>query len=167
MLFSRRKPLGWLKSLRATLWPRGGLKRAGLYLWHRLRRLRHRPHQVALGVAIGVFVSFSPFIGLHGPLSILLAFTLRGSAIAAFLAQVLGNPVTFPLIWFACWKAGCFLTGTEPMNIDFHNLSIWRLIGTMGSQLWPFALGGIVLGLLASLPAYGLVRVLMRPRANA
>lgn len=167
MLFSRRNSTGWLSRLHGLLWPRGGFSRAARYFWHRLQRLKHHPHQVALGVAIGVFVSFSPFIGLHGPLSVLLAFALRGSAIAAFLAQVVGNPVTFPVIWFACWQAGCFLTGTDPVGYDFSQLSLWTLLDMMGSQLLPFALGGLVLGLLASLPAYGLVRLLMTRRLGA
>ena len=30
----------------------------GPYLWHRIRRIRATPHSIALGLAIGVFISF-------------------------------------------------------------------------------------------------------------
>ena len=67
--------------------------------------------QVALGFAIGVFMSFSPFLGFHLVLSGLFAWLLRVNIAASMLGNFLGNPVTYPLMWAAyirqvlrCWE---------------------------------------------------------------
>ena len=169
MLFSRKNPKNWREALRQALSPRDGyvrlFQRMGLYFWHRLMRLRHHPHQVALGVAIGVFVSFSPFIGLHGPISVVLALSLRGSLLAAFMAQGVGNPVTFPVIWFASWKMGSWVTGLRVPEVDLASLS-WAWVGNHWYDLaWflvPFTLGGLILGGVIGAISYVFVHQMMR-----
>ncbi len=51
--------------MRELLWPRKGFLRPLRYLTMRILRLTASPHAVAVGVAAGVFVSWTPFIGVH------------------------------------------------------------------------------------------------------
>jgi uncharacterized protein (DUF2062 family) len=44
----------------------------------RLRSLQGDPHYVAVGMAVGVFVAFTPTVPFHTLLTIALAFVLRG-----------------------------------------------------------------------------------------
>ncbi len=65
MLFRRREGPTLLHKTLSFLWPRRGLQRGWRYLWHRVTRISATPHTIALGVAIGAFISFTPFVGLH------------------------------------------------------------------------------------------------------
>lgn len=98
MVFKRRKRLSTARRVREAIYPRTGWRRAIEYFGHRLKRLPDTPHRIALGFACGVFVSFSPFFGLHFIYAGLVAFLLRGNVIAAFLGTLVGNPLTFPFI---------------------------------------------------------------------
>ena len=78
--------------------PPGGWRRALLYMRHRLTRIPDAPHRIARGVACGIFVSFTPLIGLHLLLAAALAWLVRGNVVAALIGTVVGNPLTFPFI---------------------------------------------------------------------
>ena len=64
----------------------------------RIKRLPDSPKNISFGVAIGVFVSFSPFFGVHVLLAFLIARSLRVNILAAVLGTFMGNPITFPII---------------------------------------------------------------------
>ncbi|MGO7771021.1 DUF2062 domain-containing protein, partial [Rhizobium ruizarguesonis] len=53
------------EKMRELLWPRKGFLRPIRYLTIRVLRLSASPHAVAAGVAAVVFVSWTPFIGVH------------------------------------------------------------------------------------------------------
>ena len=61
MVFKRRDKLHWVENLRAYILPRTGWKRTLTYMAHRLKRLPDTPERIALGLAFGVFTSWSPF----------------------------------------------------------------------------------------------------------
>ncbi|MEO0991335.1 MAG: DUF2062 domain-containing protein, partial [Pseudomonadota bacterium] len=114
MVFKRRTPRTWLQSTREFLWPRGGWTRASTYVLLRLRRLPDPPHRIARGIFAGVFVSFSPFFGLHFVLAALLTKMMRGNIIASLLATFIGNPLTYVPIAVISLQTGHFLLGTRP-----------------------------------------------------
>lgn len=96
-----------------VFWPRGGWTRAFHYVKHRIRRLPDNPHRIARGVAAGVFVSFTPFFGLHFISALLSAKVVRGNILAALLGTFFGNPLTFPIIAFFSMKLGKWMLGTR------------------------------------------------------
>lgn len=49
----------------------------------RLRSLSGTPSSIAGGAAVGVMVSFTPFVGLHTLLAVVLAWALRFNVLAA------------------------------------------------------------------------------------
>ncbi len=65
MVFKRRDRRPWWKIVYETVWPKGGWKRAFYYIKHRVRRLPDPPHRIARGIFAGIFVTFSPFFGMH------------------------------------------------------------------------------------------------------
>ena len=72
-----------------------------------LRRLVHlnaTPRQVALGMAIGVFIGCTPLLGLQIILALLLATWLRANRIAAIAGTWISNMfTTVPLYGLALW----------------------------------------------------------------
>ena len=98
MVFKRRESLSLGKRIREGILPEKGWSRAAEYMMARIKRLPDSPSNIAFGVAIGVFVSFSPFFGIHVVLAFLIARFLRVNILASILGTFMGNPVTFPII---------------------------------------------------------------------
>ena len=90
-MFKRRRPLTILQKAREFIYPRNGIMRALGYLGHRLRRLPDSPHKIALGLASGVFVSFSPMFGFHFIYAALVAWIVRGNVLASLIGTFFGT----------------------------------------------------------------------------
>ncbi|RYH11769.1 DUF2062 domain-containing protein [Tropicimonas sp. IMCC6043] len=113
MVFKRRDKRSWLRILGETVWPRGGWGRAAIYVKHRIRRLPDKPHRIARGIFAGVFVSFTPFYGLHFLTAFIVAKVVGGNILAALLATFFGNPITFPIIAAISLRMGYWILGLE------------------------------------------------------
>jgi uncharacterized protein (DUF2062 family) len=154
-MFRRRTPVPLWWRLRGWLWPQIGWRRLGRYLVKRVTRLPGTPHSIAAGFAAGTVISFTPFLGFHTILSILLSFLLRGNYLAAVAGSVVGNPWTFPIIWVTTYQLGHFLLGTTPSQTarleDPDLVSRWQ---ELKGLVWPMAVGSVPLGALAGLLVY-------------
>ena len=75
-MFKRRNKQPFLQKIRNSLWPEGGWKRYGQYLMLRLNRLKGTPRSLAVGLACGVAISFTPFVGFHFLLAAITAFLI-------------------------------------------------------------------------------------------
>ena len=144
MLFRRREKIGLGERVRLFFWPRRSWRRSIRYIFLRLKRVRSSPHKIALGAAIGVFAVFTPFIGLQLVIAAILAILLRASIVAAFLSSFVGNPLTYPIIWFSTFNLGHVLLG-EPVS--------GRLVylGRRTSELWDSLISGSLQAILQSL----------------
>ena len=88
-------------------------KRTKKYIFVNLKRMKGSSHEIALGLACGISISFTPFLGLHALLAITLAWVLRGSMAAALIGTLFGNPWTFPFIWYFTYEIGkLFILGS-------------------------------------------------------
>ena len=156
MLFDRREPSGPFERIRVWLWPRRSWQRSVRYVVYRLRRLRSTPHAIALGCALGVFVSFTPFLGFHMIIAGTLSWFSRASIVASALGTFAGNPITFPFIWVGAYELGSWALG-EVSQIEIVELSAGMLQGSV-DQIWtlvmPMAMGGATLGLVAATLTY-------------
>lgn len=170
MLFRRRKPPSLKERVRVAVWPRRSWARSLRYILRRVWRLHGTPHDIAIGCAAGVFISFTPFLGLHFIGAGLIAWVLGGNIFASAFGTFIGNPVTFPFIWIAAYKLGNWLLGVKP---DFHGGELSQrftqlsdgLVSTSAEAmqmtlqaLWPLikpmTIGGAPLGLIAGVICY-------------
>ena len=132
-MFKRAKPMTWGKWARHQIYPKGGIKRAAAYLWHRLRRLPDPPHRIARGVFVGTFVNFPPIFGIQIPAAALLAWVLRGNVLAAVLGTLLSNPITTPLIALVSLNLGHGMLGTsESISVN----GVFAAFAGAGQDLW-------------------------------
>lgn len=152
-MFRRRNPIPLWRRLRGWLWPDIGWRRLGIYLVKRVTRLPGTPHSIAAGLACGTALSFTPFIGLHAVLSVLLSFVVRGNYLAAIAGTLVGNPWTFPVIWLTTYQLGHFMLGSTPSRVapEPELTSRWQEVRSL---IWPMTLGGVPLGALAGLAIY-------------
>lgn len=118
--------------------------------------LNDPPERMALAFAIGVFVAFTPTIGLHTISAIFLASLFRVNKIVAFAGSVLiSNPYTQIPIFAACFWCGSILLGKKiSLDLDWGNLSLNTLWVQFKPVLLPLVIGSVVLGILLSIISY-------------
>ncbi|MDO5632725.1 MAG: DUF2062 domain-containing protein [Paracoccus sp. (in: a-proteobacteria)] len=129
----KRKPRSYGQMASNIVYPRGGWRRAALYVMHRMQRLPDQPHRIGRGFAAGVYVSFTPLFGLHFLLAAAIAWLIRGNIIASALGTFVGNPVTFPLIAVISIGLGRYLLGVPG---DLSPQMIFYEFSSATGQLW-------------------------------
>lgn len=173
-MFKRRENPRPFARLRAYLWPRKGPSRALSYLWHRVRRIRATPHSIALGLGIGVFMSFSPLIGFHIIFAAIACALLGANFLAAAAGTMLCNPLTCPLMMIGNYHVGEMVLreeGRPDFKFEVPDASLAQLVAHPGHVvgqlmealspvLGPMFLGSTLLGLTFALPLYIVVRSL-------
>ena len=181
MVFKRRKNLSIMKKIREGILPEKGWSRAIEYMMARIKRLPDSPKNISFGVAIGVFVSFSPFFGIHVLLAFIIARFLRVNILAAILGTFMGNPISFPIIAALNFNVGdLFVDVSSEARLGksfldqlvevFYALSknlsmILRgdrtdfstIIDFFYGIFLPYLVGGLILGLAASIISYFIV----------
>lgn len=192
MVFKRRDRRPIWKIVLEFFWPRGGWKRAALYVKHRLRRLPDPPHRIARGIFAGVLTTFTPFYGLHFVIAAAIAWIMRGNIIAALLATFFGNPLTYVPIGVISLNTGYWLLGAgRRADAELHG-SLGRKFVDAGADLkhnllaaftdtdmdwsrlsvfydevfFPYLIGGIIPGIVAGVICYYISVPLIRAYQN-
>ena len=71
--------------------------------------LDSHPRHIALGFAVGVFISFTPFFGLHTPMAIAAAFIFRLNKLTCITGAWVNTPITiFPVLGLSYKIGQCF-----------------------------------------------------------
>ena len=189
-MFKRRNPLTWFQWFREGIYPRAGWRRVAEYVVHRIKRVPDTPHRIALGVAIGVFVTFSPFFGLHFIYAAVLAFLIRANVLVALIATFFGNPITFPLIGILSHRLGMIMLDQTGGRVGWAELrrglgdfffipwQNFKAIFTSAKVDWtdfpraielvilPYFIGGLLPGLICGAIGYYLSKPLVRAYQN-
>jgi uncharacterized protein (DUF2062 family) len=144
--------------------------------FRRLLALDDPPERTALAFSIGVFIAFSPFLGLHTILATLVAFLFRFNKIAVYGGTFLNNPfLTLVPIIIASYAIGAFVLG-RPLRIPDAGVALLRephlltagyyrlLFRESWDIVWPFTIGGMLLSVICSLIAYPVTSSLLRAR---
>lgn len=185
MIFKRRDTPPFLDRAREFVYPRRGWRRAASYLGHRVRRIPDTPHRIALGFAVGAFVSFSPLFGLHLFYAVALTWLLRANILASLFGTLVGNPLTLPIIAPLSLSLGRKMLGHRSRGGDFGSISHaftqagegirdgvlslfgraapdWgKLAAFFDDLLLPYFIGGLLPGLGVALLCYWIVRPLV------
>ena len=147
-VFRRRRKRQLLARRLEFVWPRMGWRRAGRYYVFRIKRLPGTPYTIACGFALGAAVSFTPFIGLHFVLAGLLAWVLRANLLASAIGTAVGNPWTFPGIWFGVLWLGSKILGRDMPELSLSDLSLTMIFDHFSTIGVPMIVGGIPAGLV-------------------
>jgi uncharacterized protein len=153
-MFQRRNKLTLGQRLRGFFWPHIGWRRAGIYLKHRLARLPGTPHSIAGGFAIGAAMCFTPFVGLQLVMSAILAGIIRVSVIASVLGTFVGNPWTFPFIWWLVYTTGTIILGQDSVEALPETLGIAYVFDNFLDIFLPMLVGSVPIGIIVWLIFY-------------
>ena len=109
MPFGRKKKKKLIISLYNFIKIFFAFSRTKKYISLSIKRIKGTPQALSLGLATGIAISFTPFIGLHALLAIFISWVIGGSMAAALIGTLFGNPWTFPFIWYFTFEIGQFI----------------------------------------------------------
>ena len=154
------------------------------FVIYRLLHIDDTPHRLALGIALGLFVAWTPMMGLQMVLVFLLAPVLRANIAVGLPVVWISNPLTFAPLFLANYWLGQkvlalftqqpfldhgqlleLLTGFSSLGHLFSNIGnieFWHrlldLLWTVGLDLWVGSvLFGLVSGVLGYFASYRLI----------
>jgi uncharacterized protein len=138
-----------------------------------LLHVEDTPHRIALAFGIGVWIAFSPLLGVHTLLALGIAFAFRLSRVAILLGAYINNPWTLAPLYLAGTVVGCILMGVSTEGLAavdwsqqgaaFHE----HLVASLRPYLWPFLLGNTVLGVTGGMLGYVLLRRVLERRGQS
>ncbi len=135
------------------------LKRASLFYFLKLVRVKDSRDKLAVGFACGSMVSFTPFIGFHFFLAVIFAYILRGNIVASLIGTFIGNPFTFPFIWIFIYKVGNIFFKND-QNFSFE-LTFQSLFQQGYDILIPMLIGSLIVSIPIWLISYYTVKFMM------
>lgn len=112
--------------------------------------LDSHPAHIATGFAVGVFISFTPFFGVHTPMAIATAFLFRLNKLTCITGAWVNTPLTVVPALVLSHKLGQMIRGLPPLDISFKSLN-WADLKEQAASL---ILGSSLLGFAASLVGY-------------
>jgi uncharacterized protein len=135
-------------------------------IFKRLLHIEDTPERTALAFGIGVFLGFSPFLGLHTLAGLAVAFLFRLNRPALLLGVWTNLPwLIIPYYSFATW-VGMWLTGygvelssvRELLRVGLEQgllgREFWDCLSTQWGFLWSFTTGSLALSLVLGLAAH-------------
>ena len=149
------------------------------YVIRRVLRMQASAQQIAAGMAIGVFIAFTPTLGIQMVLAALVATLFNCSRLPAVIAVHVTNAFTIIPIYVSCYFVGARLLrpfGFTTLGIERikevlvrqADTSIWEAtlsrmltVSRLGwDALVPLWVGGLVIGPIAAFISYSVtVRV--------
>ncbi|MEM1418042.1 MAG: DUF2062 domain-containing protein [Myxococcota bacterium] len=154
------------------------VRRARHLVVHHVLGVDDTPHRIAWGVALGSVVAWTPTLGFQIMLYVAVATLLRANKVSGIPILFISNPFSaVPVYWFA-WRVGAAVLGVEERGGQFARFrdaltsaessagesgvltyEFWRnlarILVDIGLELW---VGGLVVGLVMSVPMYVLTR---------
>jgi hypothetical protein len=129
-------------------------------------RIKGEPHELALGMACGIFAGLLPVIPFHTALALVLALLLKCSKITAIIGVWVSNPVTWYLFYFANYKLGIWILRVSEehrpvaailaaiQNQEPGKVIIEKMLNAGGILAAAFMLGGVIMGVAGAVPSY-------------
>ena len=122
------------------------------------------PTRTALAYAVGVFFGFSPFLGLHTVLGLVVAFAFNLNRVAVLLGVYSNLPWILPAYYTLATMLGATLLGVDVPPGLLKNLrealtdASWgefrSLAKTLTPMMWSYALGSIIGAVAIAAVAY-------------
>lgn len=138
---------------------------------YRVLHVDDTPHRIALGLAIGIFITWTPTMGLQMVLTILLATLMRANKFVGVPFVWISNPVTaVPLYGMNYFIGTCVLPGDYSLAKFTDSVSHAVFAGGSWTEkiaawwsatidfFWPLWIGSVLVGLVLAVVTYFAIR---------
>lgn len=143
----------------------------------RLLHVDDSAQRMARGIAAGVFVAYSPLLGLHMLLALIVAQLIRANKALAVMAAWMSNPLTFVLIYYPSYQLGRVILpifhqkpqveidqiqdmlnqtfSPSYMLVNLFTADYWKQAAAVFTKIGlETCIGGLILGTIAALISY-------------
>jgi len=151
------------------------LKRQIRYYYLRFIRLRGNPHELALGMSLGIFAGLMPILPFQTALAVLLALAFRGSKITAALGTWISNPANWYFLYYYSYTIGASVLGVRDqqsamfssimtsVRLREDGMVIAQKIMEAGSfMVASFLMGGVVMATIGAIPSYFIFLIIFK-----
>ena len=154
------------------------LQRLGRLYWHRMLPRRDEPHDVALSVAIGVFIGILPTFGVALVLTIAVLELLKLPKLPGCISSFIAVPPTiFPFFYPLGYWVGRRIVYTAPLDLDLlatlkamnfgNTLSTLKTLAAVaGDHLLAFVVGTAIVAACFAVLFYALAYWAMRVKRS-
>lgn len=125
--------------------------------------------RLALAFALGVFLTLTPFLGLHTILAFVVAFLFGLNRVAILFGLFVNNPWTLvPYYTIATYLGGHLIGFPKDISLPGFRWSqlwhgnFWALLAHQWRLLMPMALGSTILAVLGAMLSYPLALYAIR-----
>lgn len=123
--------------------------------YNRFLSLNGKPEEIALAMAMGVFIGMTPTIPLHTVLVMVSGLLFRQNITAAMLgATIISNPLTIPFFYLSEYELGRFVLGMTESPFVFTDYDVRSILGIGWNILYPLQVGGLLLAGAFAVPSY-------------
>ncbi len=139
-------------------------------LAHRLCSIKAPPQKVARSYALGIFLASTPLVGMKIWIALFLATVLKGHRGAAAIGVYHINALTAPLYYSLSFFLGSAILGVEARMAwpdSLSALAIYQAFTASREVFYSLLVGGILLGLPASLLLYWLSLRLLQTKNHS
>ena len=140
-------------------------------LLRQVLHLEESPQRTALAFAVGAAIAFCPLYGFHMVLVGICSWAFRLNFVALLAGAFINNPWTLvPVLVATYWIGAVILGRSDRPSFDWNDLSFSAVYEQVMPYAVPFAVGGIVLSLVAAIVSYPLALYLItkhRQQASA
>ncbi len=144
------------------------LRRLRWIFTHRVLHADDTPHRIALGVAIGIFITWTPTVGVQMALTAALAWVFRANKLVGIPFVWISNPLTAGPLYTFNFKVGKRLLGSNYSSPNFSEVfeiggsgwweTLWNRTQTFWVEMWkvfpPLWLGSVLIGLILGAATY-------------
>ncbi len=131
--------------------------------------VHEQPERLAAAWAVGLTIGFSPLMGLHTVLALLIAFIFRLNKVDVFLGTLIINPWTLPIYFPVAVLVGKRITGVRvprfvlPRPEEVLHAAVWREHAPwLRSVLLTWGAGATLLALIAGVVTFVALRQMIR-----
>jgi uncharacterized protein len=141
-----------------------------------LLHIHDTPQRTAMAFAVGVFIGFSPFLGLHTIIAIGVAFLFNLNRVAVLVGAYTNMPFILPAYYGLAAAVGAWLLRTklpaefgdrlaQLFSLSLFHAEFWRQVGQeMRPLFWSYFVGSTLGAALLSVIAYWLTREFIEAR---
>ena len=138
-------------------------KRLVDFFVERVLHVHDTPHRIALGVAIGIFVAWTPTVGFQMVLTVALAWLLGANKLVGVPFVWISSPLTFVPIYLPNYYVGRWILSSDVPPPDFSKMADvtggWlEWATTWWSVTWqailPLWVGSLVVAAALAIPTY-------------
>ena len=123
----------------------------------RFLKIRGTPGQISLGMALGLFIGMTPFMGFHTIAAVAMASLFGWSKLSAGIGVFVTNPLSAPFIYSVTYQLGSRVSGyTDPGRLTalFEDDGVMALIKSSPKIILDLLIGGVIIGVPLAVIGY-------------